>query len=640
MKDRKNSLGVLILLPALLAVVVFVNTLQNGFVYDDAYKIQQLPDTLPSPGDLLFLRSVPYVTQVLDKRLWGTWAPGFHLTSALLHALASTLAACAALSLSRSRRVAVLTGVFFAVHPVHVEAVASFANRKDVLAMIFASLTLLLWRHRRFPVWSYAGAVVCFGLGLLSKEVAVAGLVPMLFLSDLLLGKEATSGRRRLGLATLRILPFLLAAAGTAAARLLDDLPRLFSPEAILEATKGELHGYDQVLANSAAAVPELLRLLFWPLELSADYPIRLDLTLTHPKALLGLGLALLWIGASLILVRRAPLAGFAMLWTLVMVLPCTNLVPLIHYFIAERYLYVPSFGVCLLLAIVLDRGLVAAEIPHLSPSGAPALHLSPSGGTNRRAAMRLAIAVLAAALIVLGGGRSAARNRDWHDDYSLWTSAIRAGYGTVRSHYSLGLFHQRQGNYDLAIDQYRRSWLTMVGSLMAAGRLEEASAVCEKVLAARPEDVACRYTLGEIEVRRGNRRRAIGYYRQVLAADPNHLGALVDLARLLATAPEAVLHDRHARARHWRDGLEALRLSERARRTSHGEDPEVLLTLAVSYDNLGHYGEAAEWGREAHRLAQAQGLADLASKIERYLQRPLGGIEGGRLQKRGRASP
>ena len=531
----RGVLGVLVLVPALLAGLIFANILQNDFVYDDEVRIQRLPDTMPPVARILRPRGLTLATQVLDKQLSGTDPYGFHATNLMLHALASGLAAWAAFSLSRSRRVALATGLMFAVHPVHVEAVASFVNRKDVLAMIFACLALILWRSPRHPSWCWAGALFCYGLGILAKEVAILALAPMLFLADLLpAGGQPGTSPERLRRAAWRILPLLVSGAVLVLWAMRFGTRR-FKPQVISSVTEQQLHSYGEVLANSAAAVVDHFRLLFLPWNLAADYPLSPGLSLTDSRAVLGLTLVLLWVAFARALWSPMPLAAWAMLWTVVMYLPVSNIVPLTIHFVAERYLYVPSFGVCLLFGLAVRWGLEWAD---REPS--PRL--------------RAAVAGLALAVVALGGLRSVARNRDWRDPETFWTAELRAGHGTWRGYANLGSALADQGRNREAIPYFRQAksiWPTstnirqrLVQSLIKSGDVDRALVECQELLDKNRRGVHCgaapHYWLGTALAERADHDRAVVHFQRSLDIEPWHrvvqqslIDSLVALDRL-----------------------------------------------------------------------------------------------------------
>lgn len=430
MPDRRATLY-MAAVPALLAATVFANTLFNGFAYDDWVVItwakNRHEDLLPL---LLQYRGLTYGLHAIDWRLWGDWAPGFHLTNLILHSVASSLTAYAAFLLTRSKRVGLLCGLFFAVHPVHVEAVASIANRKDVLATIFACAALILWLRPRQTARGYVGALVSVCLSFLSKEIVAVGFVPMLFFADLLISRGRDERfARRFRRAVLRSAPFWILGAATTLTITGNPAIR-FQAASIGEETAGQLRGYRAVLATAAASIPDIARLLFFPATLSADYPVRPRVGFGDERVRMGIQFLLawsFWLFAALTFARRIPALTFAMLWTVVTYLPCSNVVPLTHFFIAERYLYAPSLGVCLLIAIGFDAGL-----------------------THTRERQRLLWLALTGAIIattLAGGIRSAVRNRDWRDDVALAQSAVAAGQAGWRVHSVVGRHMFRKGD-------------------------------------------------------------------------------------------------------------------------------------------------------------------------------------------------
>ncbi|MEW6270197.1 MAG: hypothetical protein AB1689_12980, partial [Thermodesulfobacteriota bacterium] len=180
------------------ALVVYAGTLSNGFPFDDAIQVEQN----------LYVRSLAHVPAILSQPTWpgyvyrplptltyaATWAlvgPApwlHHLTSALLHAGVSVLVL---LLLARvfGARVALLAALLFAVHPIHVEAVASVANRTELLAALLGIGAVLLVVPRgarspgeRPPLPRMALGLASFVAALLSKESALtlAVAVPLL----------------------------------------------------------------------------------------------------------------------------------------------------------------------------------------------------------------------------------------------------------------------------------------------------------------------------------------------------------------------------------------------------------------------------------------------------------------------------
>ncbi len=478
-------------LPALAAVAVFANTLSNTFIYDDHWTLKRIPSlSVATLFDALHRsRGLTYAVHSLDKWLWGAWSPGFHVTNVILHALASALAAHAAFALTSCRRVALLCGLLFAVHPVHVEVVASFSYRKDSLAMIFVLLALILWLGARRPILRYAGSLFCLLLGLLSKEVAAVGLVSMLFLVDLLPGHgHPDRWQTRFKRAIWRSVPFF--GFGLAAGIwFVTNVSMDSILDGINHESNGRLAHYGEILATAVGSVPDVVRLLLVPLTLSADYPIGAQTSFADPRVLAGALVLGCWILGTIVLIRRAPVAALAAAWALLTYVPCSNIFPLTHLFVAERYLYVPSFGVCLLVALGLNRVLVLAM-------------------DRDRLWLRRAVTALAALLVAAGGVRSAIRNRDWGDDYSLWSASLRAGVETDRIHGNLGVTLMQQGKPEDSIEHFTRAlklhpcskWHhPLANAFYRTGRLEEAAEHCRKILEIQPSDAQARSLLDKI---------------------------------------------------------------------------------------------------------------------------------------------
>jgi len=352
----------------LLAATAYIDTLSYQFVWDDTTMIvrnpnllglRNLPRLLQADFTTLtsgamegeYFRPIMALSLALDATLWGSNPAPFHLTNILLHVLTTFLVGRLVLVLGGRRDLAVLTALIFAAHPVHVEAVAFVSARSDLLPSIAVLGCLLAYRRayapgRRRAAWVLT-SLVALGLALLSKESAIV-LPPLLMLTDLLAFPPCSelSDRLTWGRATLRSLPYwgvTLAFMAYRSTTLLHIGGDQLQPGNLWRRLPGSL----EILAR-------YLWLSLVPTHMQPFY------SLHRPASLMDLGpsLGLLTGGGLLALViwwwRRAPLAAFGTAWFLIAVVPVLDLVPLSfrEMGLADRYLYLPSVGICLLFAL------------------------------------------------------------------------------------------------------------------------------------------------------------------------------------------------------------------------------------------------------------------------------------------------
>jgi protein O-mannosyl-transferase len=212
-------------MPVVAIVAAYAVVLTGGFVWDDYYLVvnsplinQRLPwfehfmlpfSDNPLIEARLFYRPLTTLSYYLDHRLWDGWAGGFHLTNVVLHVGFVILLLVLCRRAGASRPVASLLATAFALFPRLSESVAWVSGRTDVAAGIFVLGALLLYRPGQ-GAWarrSLAGVILL--LGLLCKEVALAGAAALILRAWLESRRPRTL--RRL---TVEILP--IAAAGLA----------------------------------------------------------------------------------------------------------------------------------------------------------------------------------------------------------------------------------------------------------------------------------------------------------------------------------------------------------------------------------------------------------------------------------------
>ncbi|KAM7350975.1 transmembrane O-mannosyltransferase targeting cadherins 2 isoform 2-T2 [Cochliomyia hominivorax] len=186
-----------------LAFLLYLNTINSGFVYDDRRAILANTDVSGSaPWQNAFLHDY-WGTPLTDSGSHGSYRPlsvltfrlnfllsgynpwGFHLVNNLLHCLATGLVVKVARHFLSSVWGVVATGALFAAHPIHTEAVAGIVGRADLAACVCYLLTFLTymrhiaWRERGDPLqWLALSLTLVSSIAaLLFKETAITALL-------------------------------------------------------------------------------------------------------------------------------------------------------------------------------------------------------------------------------------------------------------------------------------------------------------------------------------------------------------------------------------------------------------------------------------------------------------------------------
>lgn len=449
-----------VLAVAALAVLVYANSVGNSFAYDDSHiivdneaiqSLASLPAALLEPywpeefgQELGLWRPLTTAALGLQWVLWHGNPAGFHLVNVLLHGAASVLVLLFLAELLPFAA-AVAAALIFAVHPVHVEAVANIVGIAEPLAAAFflAACIFYLRRRGRLRVGDVALLTGLYAAAFLTKESAIA-------LPGALLLLDAATGRLRprgLGAYLRRRLPLygvLAAAAALFVAARLSVLGSVAHPFPPLGAdVLQDVNRFWTIFS----VWPHYVRLLFFPADLSADYaplviPLAYGPTLAavvgifEPLVFLALA-AVIWRGAEPVSPdadsRRTLATGI--LWFVLTMLPVSNLFFLSGVLLAERTLYTPSVG------FVLGIGWLGAHVARRLP-----------------AATLAALAVALAAMTV----RTVTRNPTWYDTASVMETLIEEHPESGRAQWILGTYYMRSGKPELGKQAYARALETL----------------------------------------------------------------------------------------------------------------------------------------------------------------------------------
>jgi tetratricopeptide (TPR) repeat protein len=542
-------------LSALVAALAFLNTLPNRPVLDDGWAVLDNPlvrtldagrilaaqyghaggATLQGPW-----RPVATLTWALQYAVHGRAPLGYHLVNVLLHALATALVVLLARRLlqaavpSRAAAGALGAGLLFALHPAHVEAVAPIVGRADLLAAAFGLGALLLALGPRTPR-RLSAAFAALLAGMLSKETAAA--IPLLYALVAALVPDAAGLAARPGLRSPGGRRALAAAAGTfcvlAAAVAAYLVLRPGAAIAPVESRWFGSHPPSVVWNTMTRALAEYLRILVFPVELATDfgYAAKIPFTLRF-----GAGSAVataIWasvLAAGLFAARRAPIFSLAVLWTFAALLPVLNVVP-IGVLMAERLLFLPSVGLCLLAGrlVVLAGGAATAASP------APPL----------AARLRPALGVLSATLLALLAGRTLARNADWRTPMALFEAELRTAPRHPVVNNNLAVEYTARGEPRRALERldvalaaapaYWRAWVNRGVALQRLGDADGAFAAFARASAIAPREASPLYFAGWALAERGEWARALEVLARAERLEPEDPRTLLEAARCLA---------------------------------------------------------------------------------------------------------
>ena len=360
----------LYLVIAACAVVVHLGSLWNRFAMDDNYIILFNPlvhsvsgiwqaflhPYWPAEYGGKVYRPLVVATYAVDWQLNS--AMWFHVVNLLWHAgtamavtvlarhLSSTSAGPSGLPEAAPpapprtpQHAALAAGLLFAVHPVHVEAIANVIGRAELMAAACAVLAVYAAVVKQSVAWS----LVALATGLLSKENAAVAPALIIWAWTLGLGRPSRATMRRF------VVSWVLLALVYGVARWIILHP-YGGYQNLAPVFVGQ--GHVAVRLTGIAALADLARLLVFPLALRVDYsPAERTIVRSLWDVRLALGLVCLALWLFLVVTlwrRRRRIEAFGVGWIGIALLPVANLLFPVGVVVAERTLYLPSVGLAL----------------------------------------------------------------------------------------------------------------------------------------------------------------------------------------------------------------------------------------------------------------------------------------------------
>ncbi|MEW6206865.1 MAG: tetratricopeptide repeat protein [Acidobacteriota bacterium] len=529
-QQRWMLAGVLII-----TFAVYFNSLDGQFVYDDQLQILKNPtikDTSNIPR--MFTQSVWQFLNPADKEAAGPYyrpffnialiinyamfelnVTGWHIFSVLIHLLVTLLVYLMAREWGLAREIAAIAALIFGVHPVHSESVAWIAALPDPLAGVFILVSLLLYeRYFRKPernLFMMGLSLAAMFFALMCKEVAI--VFPVFLVARELLDREE-GGLRPLAL------------------RLLERTGPYFAMTAIYLAIRYAVLGFITQEEASTVNIPAThvlmtvpsialayLRLLVVPYPMAVMYGNTYVTSMSDVR-FWGATLALVAIGAALIwAIRKSKTAQRATLFAIIFILPVLNLKAfrphesLLH----DRYLYLPSIGFCLLVAMAVGW---AAE----------------KFSTRRKEILAAATVIVAVPYFAM----TVMQNETWQNEIAMTDQAMKVTPEWPFLYNYLGAYYFQQKNLTEAARYYNEAIrinpnyfdsLSNLGDIcLEQGKLKEAEQYYVKAIENGAPYSSTHYNLGVVYTQQYRLQEAERPLQKALELQPSYKDALYNL--------------------------------------------------------------------------------------------------------------
>lgn len=491
--------------------VVYANSLQNGFTFDDGPLVVHNPLVVkmdmgaiftsaywPNQPELGLYRPLTTWSYAINCWVLGEGAWGFHAVNVVLH-LVNALLVFLGMRKIFERTIAGMCAFIFLLHPLQTEAINSVVGRAELLAafwMLVAWCVFLYdagWRR-----WCLV-AVAIF-LGCLCKEHAVTmvGIVAVAaFVGVSHINSDKNDVRETFSVMGARFFQeslggvllcvgavglFLMMRYAVVGGVLLPSQPAFVdNPLAHVDSWARRF--------TALSVIWKYAQLMVWSGGLSADYsyqavPIVSSLWTVSVLGGLSLFFLLQLLIVSAVRGHSPPVWGVIGAWWLLPVLPVSNLWFPIGTVMAERLMYVPMVGFAVLGG--LGFWVMKAKWPRYTW-------------------------VITVILLIGWTKLTVQRNADWYSDETLFASAVEVAPQSAKAHFNLGNAVRDRGDLQGALPHYHRAlWIY-------------------------PQYAEVSYNIGVIQQALGHMDDALTAYQNVLSVDSTHVNAWTNAGILFA---------------------------------------------------------------------------------------------------------
>jgi len=476
-----------------------------------------------------------WLSFIVDYQLHGLNPGGYHLTNLILHILSTLLLFWLFNRMTGAVWRSAFVAALFALHPLHVESIAWVSERKDVLSAFFWILTLCLYVYytEKPVIRRYLLVVFSFVLALMSKPMVVT-LPVMMILLDYWPLKRFESRKDNLVLWQLKEkLPFFILSA------ILVIITLYYRGKPYYKRFPIESR-----IANAPVAFMTYLEKTFWPHDLSFLYPFSDILPVWQ---VLGAALLITVICAAVVvMVRRLPYLFTGWMWYVITMVPAIGIIQTNQQAMADRYHYLPSIGIAVMLAWGIPSMIGNENIRKkiLFPAGIAVLTIlavltwKQCGYWRNNATLishalqvtkDIDIEYISSDLALLAEGKS-------EEDIDRYNKAVLNTKNSAGFYNNRGNAYAKLDLYQSAIDNYSKAislkpdfaeiYYNRGTAYGECGQFKQAIEDFDRAISLKPDYVDSYYNRGTVYAKLDQYQRAIEDFNKAISLKPDYAGA------------------------------------------------------------------------------------------------------------------
>lgn len=598
--------------PGILVILTFAlyfNSLQNKFTYDDEFIIVNNKYIKDFKENFQYFFNTEYftiskettyrpiatLTYFLNYGIWKSNPIGYRLFSLLLHAINVLLVFYLLNKLFNNRLTSFVISLIYLAHPVLTEVINCVTYNEDLLTTLFFILSFIYYlkmkEGKKERGFNYFLSLLFLFAALLSKEMAITFL-GIILLYDLFIEDSAKNStmdlKEALGRAVKKIISNMYVYLGYLAVSLFYLL-LLFVffkyPD------KPAIYSYGSLLKRIIFVPYNIFiyfKITFLPVNLKADYDFAYPTNFFSLINMASYFVFALIVVFSLYIYKHSKMIFFGIWWFLITLAPVLNIIE-IYVPIAERLLYLPIVGFCIVIGALLTEVFDKIKIE------------------NRLTKEAIKISLISI-LILFYSYETVTRNMIWKDNFTLWTDTIKKSPRSARGYNNRGAEYFDKGSYDLAENDYKKSieirpdfvltYMNLGHIYVKKGLLDDAIIEFKKGLDIDPKSTIALYNLGMGYYEKGQLNDAVIYFNKAIELKTD----IIDTYSKLA----GILFDRG-------NYKEALEVFDKALNVNP-DDSTIYYNIASIYYKQGNMNEALGIYKKVIKISPS--YSDAYSKI------------------------